>query len=96
MLATTITAGHARSTAPAVALLRSFVGDGNGEGRISRLVEMGGATGFHSKGGMSMLSVSKQLITRLDMEFRRGDSGEGSVDEKKILYSLVVTHMLYI
>ena len=55
VLATTITPGHARSTVPAVALLRSFVGDGNGEGRVGRLVEMGGATGFHSKGGRSML-----------------------------------------
>ena len=44
------TAGHARSAVTAVVLLRSFVGDGNGEGRVSRPVEMGGATGFYSKG----------------------------------------------
>ena len=32
---------------------------------------------FMAKGGMSMLLVSKQPITRFDMEFRRG---KGSVD----------------
>jgi hypothetical protein len=52
VLATASTAGHARFTVTAVALLRSFVADGNGEGRLGvrRLVETGGAKGFHSNG----------------------------------------------
>ena len=70
----TSTAGHARYT---VTLLRSFIADGNGEGRVSRLVEIGGAKGFYSKGrdannGSVCFSVPKQLITRLDIEFRKG------------------------
>ena len=43
----TSTAGHAQST---VMLLRSFIVDGNGEGRVSRLVETEGSKEFYSKG----------------------------------------------
>jgi SAM domain (Sterile alpha motif) len=37
--------------------LRSFIADGNGEGRVSRLVETGGAKGFHNNGRDGWLSV---------------------------------------
>ena len=96
MLATTSTAGHAWSTVTAVALLRSFIADGNGGERVSRLVETGGAKakGFHNKGRdgwqhkrrLSMLFAFK----RLDMEFRRR---EGSVDAKKICCQLEYTRL---
>ena len=96
MPATSSTAGHAWSSVTAVALL-SFVADGNGEGRVSRLVEMGGAKGLHSRGmdgstnnSSVCFSVSKQLITRLDIEFRRE---EGSVDAKKICCQLQYTRL---